>query len=158
MTRIDFYQINSDEAPLLFTCRLIEKVYRQGRRIYIHTMSMDQSVELDELLWSFRSDRFIPHVLQTTPGYSPIKIGNDHEPEEHQDVLINLSQAVPDFFSRFDRVAEIVPLNKESRQNARQNYHFYKERGYNLRFHEIKKRHEIKKPHGINQPANRKSG
>lgn len=138
MTRIDFYQIDSDEAPLLFTCRLIEKAYRQGRQIYIHTISEEQSIELDELLWSFRSDRFIPHVLQTTPDSSPIKIGNDHEPEEHQDVLINLSQKVPDFFSRFDRVAEIVPLDEQSRQFARENYQFYKERGYSLHYHEMK--------------------
>jgi DNA polymerase-3 subunit chi len=143
MTRIDFYQIESDEAPLLFTCRLIEKAYRQGRRIYIHTASAEQSIELDELLWSFRSDRFIPHVLQTASDLSPIKIGNDHEPEEHQDVLINLSQSVPDFFSRFDRVAEIVPLDGESRHKARENYRFYKQRGYDLRYHEMKS-HEMK--------------
>lgn len=139
MTRIDFYQIDGDEAPLLFTCRLAEKAYRQGHQIYIHTKSQEQSVELDELLWSFRSERFIPHALQqANADSSPIRIGNDHEPEEHQDVLINLSQAVPDFFSRFDRVAEIVPLDDDSRESARKNYRFYKERGYKLHYHKMK--------------------
>ena len=137
MTRIDFYQIDSDEAPLLFTCRLIEKVYRQGLQIYVHTNSEAQSIELDDLLWSFRDDRFIPHTLQSSHDEAPIKIGHNAEPEDHQQVLVNLSLDVPDFFSRFDRVAEIVPLGEESRNSARQNYRFYKDRGYSLQYHEI---------------------
>jgi DNA polymerase-3 subunit chi len=138
MTRIDFYQLDSDEAPLLFTCRLIEKAYRQGNKIYVHTTSGDQACELDDLLWSYREDRFIPHGLQSQACDSPIKIGCDHEPEEHQDVLVNLSGAVPDFFSRFKRVAEVVPLDEGSRESARNNYKFYKERGYSLAYHKIK--------------------
>ena len=138
MTRIDFYQIDSDEAPLLFTCRLIEKVYRQGLQIYVHTRSEAQSIEVDDLLWSFRDDRFIPHTLQSRHDEAPIKIGHNAEPEDHQQVLVNLSLDVPDFFSRFDRVAEIVPLGEESRNSARQNYRFYKDRGYSLQYHEIK--------------------
>ena len=138
MTRIDFYQIDSVETPLLFTCRLIEKAYRASHQIYIHTTSKDQSEELDNLLWSYRPDRFIPHSLQVTIETAPIKIGHDHEPEEHQDFLINLSGEVPDFFSRFERVAEIVPLGEESRDSARLNYKFYKDRGYELNYHDMK--------------------
>ena len=146
MTRIDFYQIDSDEAFLLFVCRLIEKVYRKRLQIYIHTMSEEQSIELDDLLWSFRSDRFIPHALHSTTQEAPVKIGHDAEPEDHQEVLINLSMEVPDFFSRFDRVAEIVPLGEENRNSARQNYRFYKDRGYSLQYHEIKQ--SAKRQHG----------
>ena len=143
MTRIDFYQIESNELPLLFACRLIEKVYRMRHQIYIHTKSNSQSEELDNLLWSFRQDRFIPHSLQAKPEQAPIRIGHDHEPEDHQDVLINLSGQVPDFFSRFDRVAEIVPIDETDRHTARQNYQFYKDRGYSLQYHAIKSR-EVK--------------
>ena len=131
-------QVDSAEAPLLFTCRLIEKAYRRSHQIYIHTTSKDQSEELDDLLWSFRADRFIPHSLQTNTEDAPIRIGHDHEPEEHQDFLINLSGTVPDFFSRFERVAEIVPLGKENRESARTNYKFYKDRGYELNYHDMK--------------------
>ncbi len=138
MTRVDFYQIDSKEAPLLFACRLIEKVYRKGYKVYIHTMSEAQSAELDDLLWSFRDDRFIPHALESTADDAPIKIGHNVEPDEHQEVLINLSREVPDFFSRFDRVAEIVSLGEEGRHSARQNYRFYRDRGYSLQYHEIK--------------------
>lgn len=138
MTRIDFYQIDSSETPLAFACRLIEKIYRRGHRVYIHTPGPDQSNELDDLLWSLRPDRFIPHCLADSDEEAPVRIGHGNTPSEHQDVLVNLSGQVPDFFSRFDRVAEVVPRDTTSRETARNNYKFYKDRGYPLDYHQMK--------------------
>lgn len=136
MTRIDFYQISGDEQN--FTCRLIDLVYRRGHRIYVHTTDEKQAESLDEHLWSFREDAFVPHSLQSQELDVPIKIGFGDEAEDHGEVLINLSGEIPDFFSQFDRVAEVVPADENSRRAARENYTFYKQRGYVLHYHEIK--------------------
>ena len=135
MTRIDFYQTSGDEHA--FACRLIDMVYRKGRQIYVHTSTEEQAKTLNEQLWTFKEDSFVPHSLHSEAMDVPIKIGFDHEPEEHQDVLINLSGQIPHFFSRFDRVAEIVPVDQNSRKSARENYAHYKERGYVLNYHQI---------------------
>lgn len=135
MTRIDFYQTSGDEHA--FACRLIDMVYRKGHQIYVHTSTEEQAKTLNEQLWTFKEDSFVPHSLHSEAMDVPIKIGFDHEPEEHQDVLINLSGQIPHFFSRFDRVAEIVPVDQNSRKSARENYAYYKERGYVLNYHEI---------------------
>jgi len=135
LTRIDFYQTSGDEHA--FTCRLIDMVYRKGRQIYVHTSTEELARTLNEQLWTFKEDSFVPHSLHSEAIDVPIKIGFDHEPEEHQDVLINLSGQIPHFFSRFDRVAEIVPVDQNSRKSARENYAYYKERGYVLNYHEI---------------------
>ena len=135
MTRIDFYQVSGDEHE--FTCRLIDKVYRLGHRIYVHACDASEADKLDEHLWAFQPDSFVPHALQASGGEAPVKIGFDHEPVEHQEVLINLSGEVPDFFSRFERVAEVVPVDENSREAARRNYGFYKDRGYQLNYHKM---------------------
>jgi DNA polymerase III subunit chi len=135
LTRIDFYQTSGDEHA--FACRLIDMVYRKGRQIYVHTSTEELARTLNEQLWTFKEDSFVPHSLHSEAMDVPIKIGFDHEPEEHQDVLINLSGQIPHFFSRFDRVAEIVPVDQNSRKSARENYAYYKERGYVLNYHEI---------------------
>ena len=135
MTRIDFYQTSGDEHA--FACRLIDMVYRKGRQIYVHTSTEIQAKTLNEQLWTFKEETFVPHSLHSEAMDVPIKIGFDHEPEEHQDVLINLSGHIPHFFSRFDRVAEVVPVDQNSRKFARENYAYYKERGYVLNYHEI---------------------
>lgn len=151
MTRIDFYQIDSDEAALLFTCRLIDKIYHRGHRIHIHTEDINQAEELDELLWSFRPDRFIPHQLcssiqsisvsdqASNPQGDEVKVKISHMAEpDHQDILVNLSGQIPEFFSRFTRVAEVVPRDKARRESARHNYKFYRDRGYELHYHQMK--------------------
>ena len=142
MTKIDFYQIESDEAPLLFSCRLIAKIYRMGHQIHIHTESEAQATEIDKLLWQFKPESFIPHALDTAAEEAPVRIGcgDTNEPNTHQEVLVNLSGAVPHFFSRFERVAEVVPLNTNSREAARDNYKFYKDRGYEIKYNKVSQR------------------
>ena len=140
MTRIDFFQIDSKEPAMAFACRLVEKAYRQGHKVYVHTESAAHSSELDDLLWTYRGEKFIPHALQSAGTDAPIHIGNSDNPGEHQDVLVNLSGKVPEFFSRFARVTEVVPQDDARRKGARENYRFYKDRGYPLKYHDLGKR------------------
>ena len=136
MTRIDFYQIGAVETTLEFACRLIDMIYRRGHQIHVHTGDQGAAMELDKLLWSWSEDRFIPHELYEEAGIAQIKISADVEPENHQDVLINLSGEIPDFFSRFERVVAVVPVDQSRRDTARENYRFYKARGYQLEHHQ----------------------
>ena len=64
-------------------------------------------------------------------------ISHQATPDDNQEVLVNLAPVVPDFFSRFVRVAEVVPLDEAHRAAARENYKFYKERGYVLEYHKM---------------------
>ena len=146
MTKIDFYQIESDEAPLLFSCRLIAKIYRMGHQVHIHSESEVQAGEIDSLLWSFRPESFIPHSLDSVKEEAPVRIGYSgmEEPNTHQEVLVNLSGSVPDFFSRFERVAEVVPHNTDSRDAARKNFKFYKDRGYEIKYNKVSQRAAVR--------------
>ena len=139
MTQIDFFQIDDNESMLMFACRLVQKAYRQQHRIYVHTESASIAKELDDLLWTFRADRFIPHALLSSGQDAPVHIGHENDPGQHHDVLVNLSGKIPDFFSRFERVTEVVPQQDERREGARNNYRFYKDRGYQLKYHDLKK-------------------
>ena len=141
MTRIDFYVLpeNGSSKPEAVTCRITEKAYSQGHRIFIHTKSREQAQNLDQLLWTYKQDSFLPHALCGTElaDDSPIQIGFGSEPNGHCDVLINLSGEVPGFFSRFERVAELVAGDDDARQRSRDSFRFYKDRGYPLHTHQL---------------------
>ncbi len=145
MTRVDFYVLgeNAGGDRYLLTCRLADKIYRQGRRVYIHTASDDEARHLDRLLWTFRQGSFIPHgrSQEADPATTPVLIGWDGNAGDENDVLINLVPAseAPPFFSRFDRVAEPVDRDPQIRQTARLRYGFYRDRGYPLESHTIEK-------------------
>ena len=143
MTQVDFYVIPGadQQQRLLFACRLTDKAYRLGHRVYIHTESPQQTRALDDLLWTFQQNSFVPHGVHKQAGDAqlPVQLGHDSEPDATHQVLINLAAEVPLFFSRFERVAELVNGDDAVRRQSRVRYSFYKERGYPLRTHEINK-------------------
>jgi len=118
-------------------CRIAEKAWRQKHKVHIHTASRVQSQKIDDLLWTFQEGSFIPHELGTEGGeLRPISISHESEPECH-DVLINLASEVPFFFSRFERVSEIIDQDPECQDSGRERYRFYRDRGYELDTHKI---------------------
>lgn len=94
---------------------------------------------MERLLWTFRDGSFIPHGLlgQADPAYTPVLVGNGEDATEEHDILINLHSEVPQFFSRFQRVAEPIDQDAQVRTAGRNRYRFYKDRGYPLETHEI---------------------
>jgi DNA polymerase-3 subunit chi len=142
MTRIDFYILEDADANARwrFACRLAEKAWQQGHRVYVHVNGAEETARLDDLLWTFRGGSFIPHTAgdRTDDPDARIHIGHDADPLGHNDVLINLAREVPPFFSRFERVAELVDGDDEQRRQSRERYRFYRDRGYTLENHTIK--------------------
>ena len=140
MTQIDFYILPDDNSldALTYACRLIEKVYRLGHDMYIHCGDEATCQYLDNLLWQHGAESFLAHArADQNPACSPVVLGCQEPPAEHGEIMVNLSGDIPAFFSRFRRVAEIVPGKPDDRTKSRQNYLFYKERGYPLKTHNI---------------------
>lgn len=136
MTRISFYILKGSEEHnrQVFACRLAEKAYYQGKHVYIHTESPEQAEQINQALWSFRADSFVPHqsVDSQNNNDCPVLIGHNATPPKLMDLLINLSSDHPMFFSQFERVAEFVNDDDNIKAEGRERYRFYQHRGYEL--------------------------
>lgn len=138
MTDIDFYILSAQqpEQRLEFACRLIEKAYRSRCKILVQFDNLEQAKSFDELLWSFREGSFIPHSLLDANSAAeidpncPVHIVYDEQQPPHFDVLVNLATNIPSTFGRHKRVLEIVIQQDDVLKSTRNNYRFYKERGY----------------------------
>jgi len=141
MTRVDFYisQETRDQARDTLACRIAEKAYKLGHKVYIHTGSENAAKELDDLLWKYRDGSFVPHgrLPLDRDDASPVVIGHGEDPGIWTDVLINLADEVPGFFSRFERVAELVTEDPDSKPLARARFKYYRDRGYELQTHNL---------------------
>lgn len=141
MTQIDFYLLgdNSADGSDRVACRLADKAFRLGHRVYIYADDAGICKKLDQLLWTFSANSFIPHTLglATKDDDTPVCIGDQEPPTAFADVLISLSQQVPAFFSRFERVAEVVGASNNEKQQARERYRYYRDRGYQLQTHNL---------------------
>ena len=141
MTLVGFYVVQNT-APgqrLHVAARLADKAFQRGHRIFINAADEAQARALDELLWTHRSTSFLPHGLHGHEHSDTIAIGWGQEPENHNDLLINLQLAIPAFFSRFQRVAEIVVQAPDVRTAGRARFKFYRERGYPLHHHDMQR-------------------
>ena len=132
MTRIDFYQL--DPARHRYdqvVCQLCQKAWESRQLTLLLTQDPQQSQHLDQRLWTFRDDSFVPHDCAEVEGLdTPILIQDDPDPKGDRQLLINLSASVPIYFAQFERVIELV--TDDNKAQARQHYSYYKERGYPL--------------------------
>ncbi|MCL2309554.1 MAG: DNA polymerase III subunit chi [Proteobacteria bacterium] len=137
MTVIDFYTHVSD--PLGVVVRLVEKAYTQHGRVRVLTENEAMTAALDQRLWIDPPHAFLPHCRLSSPlvAETPILIDHLAEHDGPAAVLINTQAALPPFFSRFERLAEVIGSDETALAEGRRRYRFYQERGYELRAHNL---------------------
>jgi len=138
MTQVDFYILNSTQTEQ-FTCVFVEKVFKQGHKIHIHTIDDMQTKRMDKLLWTYNDQSFLPHIVlgDELQAETPINISHNQDSALISDVLVNLRPEVSLFYKQFDRVAELVSAAPLHRQAARVRYREYKQQGCTVVSHEI---------------------
>lgn len=141
MPKIDFYilQQGGQKARFDFVCRLIEKAYKNRHRIYIHTENQNDAYMLDELLWTYKNESFLPHHLvgEGPEPSPPIQLGYEQKPNNQRDILINLSLSVPEFYTQFARVIECVSDEEAIQTISREHYRAYRNNGFTITTHHI---------------------
>jgi DNA polymerase-3 subunit chi len=141
VTRVDFYVLPAGTAdPVLTACKLCEKAVGQGLAVYLHA-APDVAEALDGALWSYRQGSFLAHEpwrgQPVTAPVPPVLIGELEPPASHYQVLINLAEEIPAWFSRFERVLEIVCGDEAARSRSRSRFKSYRDRGFPLQTHEL---------------------
>ncbi len=63
----------------------------------------------------------------------PVVINHDDEKFPDHELLISLHPQTVNFFSRFERVIEIVSVDEADSRMGRERYKFYKDRGFEIR-------------------------
>ncbi len=142
MTRVDFHFNVPDKIS--YGCRLVRKIRSQNLPAVVFCDDAARLRAFDEALWTFEPLEFIPHVPAEHPlaGRTPVLLTSRDTalPDSHYGVLLNLGQALPPFFSRFERVLELVGTDVPDRDSGRQRYRSYKDRGYALATHDVASR------------------
>ena len=143
MTRVDFYVLpeQSGESAAVTACKLCDKANAAGQRVYVFAPETTQQDELDRVLWTLRQGSFLAHERYAgTPPEEPqpaVLLGSTEPPASHHQILINLGMDVPAFFSRFERVLEVVSGDAAQRGKSRERFKFYRDRGYELKTHNL---------------------
>lgn len=141
MPRADFYLIAKErfrEEPLLLVCELAKRGYAANLPILVLARDAAQAEALDDLMWSFDPDEYLPHQiaeLDEGDDDTPILISTPEMDIPTRALLINLRDAAPT--GSFDRVLEVVPADPSARGPLRERWKHYQALGFDVNKHDM---------------------
>ncbi|HEY0505820.1 DNA polymerase III subunit chi [Lysobacter soli] len=140
MARADFYLIQKDrfrEEPLLLVCELARKAHDANLWTLVLARDDEQAQRLDELLWEFDADAYIPHQLagDEEDELTPVLIATPEADTPMRALVINLRDEPVN--GTFDRVLEVVPADDSARGPLRERWKQYQSRGLELKKYDM---------------------
>jgi DNA polymerase III subunit chi len=141
MPRADFYLIQKPrfrEEPLRLVCELARKAYDANLWTLVLARDAAQAEALDELLWAFDEDAYIPHQIADTDDdddVTPVLIASPDDDVPLRALVINLRDAPVD--GSFERVLEVVPADESARGPLRERWKQYQARGLDVKKHDM---------------------
>ena len=139
MTEVAFHFNAPDK--LVYACRLLRKATGSGAQVVV-TGETSFLQELDAALWNLAPHEFLAHGMEGCPDavwqQSPVVLASSVQDTPHHNVLVNLGQDVPDGFSRFERLIEVISAEDAAdRDAARARWKHYADRGYAITRHDL---------------------
>ena len=140
-TELDERVVDYNEALRTASLKLVDvsPTLEQIRRVQ-HATNPKAAYEelLDEMLWEFDPDAYIPHQiagLDEDDDLSPVLIVAPEYEAPMRPLVLNLrAQAVP---GGFERVLEVVPADASAREPLRQRWKDYAARGVEVAKHDM---------------------
>ena len=141
MPRADFYLIDKPrfrEEPLLLVCELARKATDAGQHTLVLVRDAAQAEALDDLLWSFDPDAYVPHQIagaDEDEEEAAVLIAMPDTDAALRPLLINLRDAAPT--GSFERVLEVVPADPAARGGSRERWKHYQSLGFELKKYDM---------------------
>ncbi|MGF1475097.1 MAG: DNA polymerase III subunit chi [Geminicoccaceae bacterium] len=114
---------------------ILEKIVDRGLRAVVISASEDQRDQLDQHLWAYRADSFLPHGTART-GFADsqaIYLSTGVENPNQAKVLIVTDGTVPEADAPFERLLDFFDGNDDDAMaSARQRWQAWRERGVTL--------------------------
>lgn len=130
--QVSFYSDAAD--PLRFACRLVRRAFASGKPLGV-CVPAAQAAALDELLWSFEAQEFIPHRRwnpAATAEPSEVLLVSDAASLPHRALLLNLGEDMPSAALEFERILEVVGSDAGLVRAGRARYRLYQQAGARL--------------------------
>lgn len=135
MARADFYLIEKPrfrEEPLRLVCELVKKAYAAEQPTLVLARSQEQAEALDDLLWAFDDESFIPHQLagDEDDAITAVVIAAPGVETEDRPLVVNLrDECAP---GAYERVLEVIAADSAERDGSRVRWTEYKRRGFDV--------------------------
>ncbi len=132
--KITFFQVRNTNSKLEKICQTALEFFEKKEPLLIKVPNPASLEFIDQLLWRYPPDSFLPHVIKDSPCDDLIVITTSNEKPNGADLIFNLT-AMPIDLSKysFNSVFEFEDLTSpQKNQTAKEHYQFYKSKGYTI--------------------------
>jgi len=126
-------EADNTSSAFYHACLQASHFYRQNQRVFIYTQDQQSAEQIDELLWAFDSDSFVPHNLVGEGPKQGAVVEISHQaPQGRRPVLINLTSTMPDFANQYQFIVDFVPSEATLKQRARERFKTCRQWGFQV--------------------------
>jgi DNA polymerase III subunit chi len=132
-TDIIFLPITTNQQKIQSIFDTIQKHFEKGESTLIIAPSKQAMDYLDELLWKFAKDSFLPHIQSQHPCSDKIVITSLCHNLNGSRILFNLCPEACPIANEFDTIYELLDQTQpEKEKQAQHRYQTYSQQGYNV--------------------------
>lgn len=125
--------VTEEKLHLHYACLQAAYFYRQNMRVFIYTQDQQSAHDIDEMLWAFDTDSFVPHnLIGEGPKQGAAVEISWQPPKNRRAVLINLTREVPNFANQYSHLIDFVPTDDALKEQARNRFRTCRQWGFNV--------------------------
>jgi DNA polymerase-3 subunit chi len=135
MTEVIFLKVTASRMEIR-ACEIAEHTYAQGERLQIIAIDEEQAARLDDLLWTYKPNSFVPHTLwksMDNESAQPVVITTQKEQVPGIASLLTMDYCPVEMVQQFSKVIHVVVVDNQERLEASRRYWtLLKDAGFSL--------------------------
>lgn len=134
---IYFIEVKDNQTKTRKLCETLQHHYIQGHSILVLAPSDEAARYVDELLWRYPKESFLPHQIIQKPASNKVAITKVQENLNKAQILFNLCPQASPHCEQFETVYEFQDgTTPEKLQQSKERKAFYENKGLKVAFSE----------------------
>ncbi len=136
MTEVRFYHLQKQTVEQALPL-IISKAYQTGKNIIVRISEEKEISKINDILWSFSSESFLPHgsCMEDNQDKQPIYITNKGDNPNNADIVFLTHKCIEDSPSKYSLICEMLNGNDSVEvEDARLKWKKYKEDGFEVTY------------------------
>lgn len=138
-TSVEFLILNTNSQWLSAAIDSLTRLYSEFERVLVVAEDRQLLEQLDELLWHNSAKQFIPYSMDTECYSASVAVLlTDRQPERARyQALLNIGARISIKPESYRAVVELVNTDETSKEQARERYKQYRQRGCRVSHKEL---------------------
>lgn len=133
MTQIFVTRVTTPQEKLHAIYSIVQRYFEQGHRILIQVPNDEAAVFMDQFLWKYEEEGFIPHMITKADVKAAVVITTQEKNLNAATVVINLCPHVTSLTPQVEMLFELEDLTHPLKaQLSQERIEVYRSKGFNL--------------------------